>query len=165
MIHTLTVIQILFPFLLLLVFFCLYKKEYRFMKAFMWKMVMLPSASKLYANLVVLLLILINWCCSVTNPNAAVLLSSAIAMLMLNRRIVTSTLHLLNERKRLWFATLLVSLVSYAIPYMNSIFLLLFILCMASVFYPSEKVFRMMTAETDGGKTKEHFALIIKNYY
>lgn len=36
MIHTLTFIRFLFPLLLLLAFFCLYKKQYRCMKSFMW---------------------------------------------------------------------------------------------------------------------------------
>ena len=36
MILTLTIIRFIFPFLLLVAFFCLYKKEYRFMKTFMW---------------------------------------------------------------------------------------------------------------------------------
>ena len=36
MIHTLTIIRFLFPFLLLLAFFCLYKKPYRCMQSFMW---------------------------------------------------------------------------------------------------------------------------------
>lgn len=39
MIHTLTIIRFLFPFLLLLAFFCLYKKPYRCMQSFMWRMV------------------------------------------------------------------------------------------------------------------------------
>lgn len=34
---TLTIIRFIFPFLLLVAFFCLYKKEYKFMKTFMWK--------------------------------------------------------------------------------------------------------------------------------
>lgn len=55
MIHTLTIIRFLFPFLLLLAFFCLYKKPYRCMQSFMWRMVvfgnysadmLIPSSSK-----------------------------------------------------------------------------------------------------------------------
>lgn len=165
MIQTLTVIQFLIPFLLLAAFFCLYKKEYGFMKTFMWKMVMLPSARKFYAYIVVLLLLFINWCCSMTHPNAAVVLSSVITMFMLRRKIAASALHLLHDRKRLWFATLFVALVAYAIPYMNSVFLVLFTLGVASVFYPSEKVLRLMDSEKDGRKAHELLALIIKNYY
>lgn len=44
---TLTIIRFIFPFLLLVAFFCLYKKEYKFMKTFMWKMVSLRN-SKLF---------------------------------------------------------------------------------------------------------------------
>lgn len=46
MMHTLTFIRFLFPFLLLLAFFCLYKKQYRCMKSFMWRMVVFDSARK-----------------------------------------------------------------------------------------------------------------------
>ena len=46
MIHTLTIIRFLFPFLLLLAFFCLYKKPYRCMQSFMWRMVVFDSARK-----------------------------------------------------------------------------------------------------------------------
>lgn len=38
MIQILTLILFAFPFLLLTTFFCLYRKEYGFMKRFMWKM-------------------------------------------------------------------------------------------------------------------------------
>ena len=63
MLQILTLIRFAFPFLLLTAFFCLYRKEYGFMKRFMWKMAMFQSARNLYAYLVVLMLIFINWCC------------------------------------------------------------------------------------------------------
>lgn len=70
MIQILTLIRFAFPFLLLIAFFCLYRKEYGFMKRFMWKMTMFQSARNLYAYLVVLMLIFINWCCHVTTPQS-----------------------------------------------------------------------------------------------
>ena len=63
MIHTLTIIRFLFPFLLLLAFFCLYKKPYRCMQSFMWRMVVFDSARKFYLSIMMLTLIFINWCC------------------------------------------------------------------------------------------------------
>ena len=63
MMHTLTFIRFLFPFLLLLAFFCLYKKQYRCMKSFMWRMVVFDSARKFYVSIMMLALIFINWCC------------------------------------------------------------------------------------------------------
>lgn len=62
MIQILTLIRFVFPFLLLIAFFCLYRQEYGFMKRFMWKMTMFQSARNLYAYLVVLMLIFVNWC-------------------------------------------------------------------------------------------------------
>lgn len=106
MIQILTLIRFAFPFLLLTAFFCLYRKEYGFMKRLMWKMAMFQSARNLYAYLVVLMLIFINWCCHVTAPNLSVVVSTLLTLVLLNRKIVESTFHLLHERKRLWFATL-----------------------------------------------------------
>ena len=115
MIQILTLIRFAFPFLLLTAFFCLYRKEYRFMKRFMWKMAMFQSARNLYAYLVVLMLIFINWCCHVTAPNLSVVVSTLLTLVLLNKKIAESTFHLLHERKRLWFATLLLSMVCYAL--------------------------------------------------
>ena len=103
MIQILTLIRFAFPFLLLTAFFCLYRKEYGFMKRFMWKMAMFQSARNLYAYLVVLMLIFINWCCHVTAPNLSVVVSTLLTLVLLNRKIAESTFHLLHERKRLWF--------------------------------------------------------------
>ena len=136
MIQILTLIRFAFPFLLLTAFFCLYKKEYGFMKRFMWKMPMFQSARNLYAYLVVLMLIFINWCCHVTAPNLSVVVSTLLTLVLLNRKIAESTFHLLHERKKLWFATLLLSMVCYALPYMNSMSLFLFTVSVAAVFYP-----------------------------
>lgn len=47
MIQILTLIRFAFPFLLLTAFFCFYRKEYGFMKRFMWKMAMFQSARNL----------------------------------------------------------------------------------------------------------------------
>lgn len=99
MIHTLTIIRFLFPFLLLLAFFCLYKKPYRCMQSFMWRMVVFDSARKFYLSIMMLTLIFINWCCCMTEPNLAVGLSSILTLALLNRRIADSTLHILHEKE------------------------------------------------------------------
>ena len=57
---TLTIIRFIFPFLLLVAFFCLYKKEYKFMKTFMWKMVSLRNSKLFYVSMLTFLLIFIN---------------------------------------------------------------------------------------------------------
>ena len=165
MIQILTLIRLAFPFLLLTAFFCLYRKEYGFMKRFMWKMAMFQSARNLYAYLVVLMLIFINWCCHVTAPNLSVVVSTLLTLVLLNRKIVESTFHLLHERKRLWFATLLLSMVCFALPYMNSMYLFLFTVSVAAVFYPSGKVLSMKSHPEAINNPKDLLALIIRNYY
>ena len=165
MIHTLTFIRFLFPFLLLLAFFCLYKKEYRCMKSFMWRMVVFDSARKFYVSIMMLTLIFINWCCCMTDPNLAVGLSSILTRALLNRRIADGTLHILHKRKRFWFITLLIAMVCYATPYMNSVFQLFFLLSVAAVFYPSERVLQQKSVLEDCASFKSQVEWIMKNYY
>ena len=111
------------------------------------------------------MLIFINWCCHVTAPNLSVVVSTLLTLVLLNRKIVESTFHLLHERKRLWFATLLLSMVCFALPYMNSMYLFLFTVSVAAVFYPSGKVLRMKSHPEAINNPKDLLALIIRNYY
>lgn len=99
MIQILTLIRFAFPFLLLIAFFCLYRKEYGFMKRFMWKMAMFQSARNLYAYLVVMMLIFINWCCHVTAPNLSVVVSTLLTLVLLNKKIAESTFYLCMRGK------------------------------------------------------------------
>lgn len=165
MILTLTIIRFLFPFLLLVAFFCLYKKEYSFMKTFMWKMVVFRYKRLFYVCMITFLLIFINWCCCMTDPNMAVALSSLLTLILLSRRIMVSALRLLHERKRLWFCTVFVAMVCYAVPYMNSVFHLLFTLSMAAVFYPSEKVLALYDDSEPLKKHDERVEQLYKSYY
>ena len=165
MIQILTLVRFVFPFLLLTAFFCLYKKKYGFMKRFMWMMAMYHSARKLYAYLVVLILIFIEWCCYATEPNVSVVVSTLLTLLLLNKKIAGSALHLLHERKRLWFVTLMLSMICYAIPYMNSMSLFLFTISVAAIFYPSGKVLRVKSLPEIDDDSKELLAWVTKNYY
>ena len=72
MIQTIQLIKFFYPFIILAVFFCLYKKEYSINRRFCWCMTMYFNARRLFAFLTVGLLIFMNWCCYVTNPNYAV---------------------------------------------------------------------------------------------
>ena len=162
---TLTIIRFIFPFLLLLAFFCLYKKKYNFMKTFMWKMVVFRYRRMFYVSMVTFLLLFINWCCCMTDPNMAVALSSLLTMILISRKIMVSVLRLLHERKRLWFFTVFLAMVCYAIPYMNSVFHLFFTLGMAAVFYPSEKVLALCDDTELLRKPDERLEQIIRNYY
>ena len=168
MILILTLIRFAFPFLLLTTFFCLYRKEIWDMplRPSHWmSMAMFQSARNLYAYLVVLMLIFINWCCHVTAPNFSVVVSTLLTPVLLNKKIAESTFHLLHERKRLWFATLLLSMVCYALPYVNSMSLFLFTVSVAAVFYPSGKVLSMKSHPEPINNPKELLAQIIRNYY
>lgn len=92
-------------------------------------------------------------------------MSTLLTLVLLNKKIAESTFHLLHERKRLWFATLLLSMVCYALPYMNSMFLFLFTVSVAAVFYPSEIVLLLKSHPEVINNPKDLLALIIRNYY
>ena len=143
MILTLSIIKFLFPFLLLGLFFCLYKKEYGFMKRFYCKTVTSFNARNLYCMALSAVLIFLNWCCYQTDSNWAVLFAAFMTGCLVFHRVADAVLHRLHERTRLWALTLMLALLCYAIPYMNSVFQVLYTVGVASVFYPSERVLRM----------------------
>ena len=165
MIQTIQLIKFFYPFILLAAFFCLYKKEYSITKKFCWCMTMYFNARRLFAFLSVGLLLFMNWCCFMTNPNLAVLFSAVVTCCLFSYRVADAVLHRLHERTRLWALTLMLALVCYSIPYMYSIFLLLYTLDVASVFYPSERVLRIRNEADSIINPKELIQRIIRNYY
>lgn len=112
MIQTIQLIKFLYPFILLAVFFCLYKKEYSIMKRFCWRMTMTFSARKLFIIVVLSSLIFMNWCCYMTDPNWAVAFAAFMTCCLLFNRVADRVLHRLHERKRFWALTLMLALVS-----------------------------------------------------
>ena len=143
MIQTLQLIKFFYPFILLAVFFCLYKKENSITKRFCWRMTMTFSARKLYIIVMLGSLVFLNWCCYQTDSNLAVLFAAFMTGCLVFHRVADAVLHRLHERTRLWALTLMLALLCYAIPYMNSVFQVLYTVGVASVFYPSERVLRM----------------------
>ena len=136
-------ITILSPFPLLAAFFRLYRKENRITMRFCWRMTMTFSARKLYIIVMLGSLVFLNWCCNKTDSNWAVLFAAFMTGCLVFHRVADAVLHRLHERTRLWALTLMLALLCYAIPYMNSVFQVLYTVGVASVFYPSERVLRM----------------------
>ena len=165
MTQTIQLIKFCYPFILLAVFFCLYKKDNRFTKQFCWRMTMTHSARKLFIIAVLFLLILMNWCCYMTDPNRVVLFAAIITGCLFSYRVADRLLHRLHERKRFWTLTLMLALVCYSIPYMNSIFHVLYTLGVASVFYPSERVLRIKNEANSISNLQELLQRIIHCYY
>ena len=165
MTQTIQLIKFCYPFILLTVFFCLYKKDNRFTKQFCWRMTMTHSARKLFIIAVLFLLILMNWCCYRTDPNRVVLFAAIITGSLFSYRVADRLLHRLHERKRFWALTLMLALVCYSIPYMNSIFHVLYTLGVASVFYPSERVLRIKDEANSISNPRGLLQRIIHHYY
>jgi len=136
-------ITILSPFPLLAAFFCLYRKENSITMRFCWRMTMTFSARKLFIIVMLGSLVFLNWCCNKTDSNWAVLFAAFMTGCLAFHRVADAVLHRLHERTRLWALTLMIALLCYAIPYMNSVFQVLYTVGVASVFYPSERVIRM----------------------
>lgn len=165
MILTLNIIKFLYSFILLTVFFCLYKKEYGFMKRFYWRMTISHSARKLFVIVLLSTLIFMNWCCYMTDPNYAVGFAATITVCLFFNRVADRVLHRLHERKLFLLLTFMLALVCYAIPYMNSIFHVLYTLGVASVFYPSEKVLRIKDDTDSIDNPLDLLRKILKNYF
>ena len=165
MIQTCQLIKFFFPFILLAVFFCLYKKENGITRRFCWRMTMTFSARKLFIIVLLSLLLLLNWCCYMTEPNWAVGLAALMTCSLFFNRVADRVLHWLHESRRLWVVTLMLALVCYSIPYTNSIFHVLYTLAVASVFYPSERVLRMKDEADSICNPKELLQRILQSYY
>ena len=165
MIQTIQLIKLCYPFIILAVFFCLYKKDNRITRKFCWRMTMTHSARKLFVIAVLASLILMNWCCYMTDPNLAVLLAAIMTGCLFSNKVADRVLNRLHERKRFWTLTLMLALVCYSIPYMNSIFHVLYTLGVASVFYPSERVLRIKNEANSISNLQELLQRIIHCYY
>ena len=165
MIQTIQLIKLIYPFILLTVFFCLYKKENGFTKNFCWRMTMFFNARKLFIIVMLSSLIFMNWCCFVPDQNWAVLFAAVVTCCLFSNRVADRVLHRLHERKRFWTLTLMLALVCYSIPYMNSIFHVLYTLGVASVFYPSERVLRIKNEANSISNLQELLQRIIHCYY
>lgn len=91
-------------------------------------------------------LILLNWCCFETDHNYAVIFSACMTLPFAFRRLAEAILLRLHEHKRFLFLTLMSSLILYTIPYMNSIFLVVYVASVAALFYPSGKLLGITNA-------------------
>ena len=128
-------------------------------------MTMTFSARKLFIIVVLSSLIFMNWCCYMTDPNWAVAFAAFMTCCLLFNRVADRVLHRLHERKRFWALTLMLALVCYSIPYMNSIFHVLYTLGVASIFYPSERVLRIKDEANGISNPKELLQRIIHYFY
>ena len=165
MTQTIQLIRFFHPFIILAVFFCLYKKENYVTKRLCWCMTMTFSARRLFIFVMLGSLILLNWCCCMTDPNLAVAFAAVMSGCLFSFRVADRVLHQLHENVRFWALTLMLALICYSIPYMNSIFHVLYTVAVASVFYPSERVLRMKDEANSIGNPKALLQRILHYYY
>lgn len=164
MIQTLLIIKFIYPFILLTVFFALYRKQYRCMQAFYWRMTMQYSARRFYTLVLLILLIFLNWCSYETDHNLAVGLSAAMSASLMFSDVAERIMLSLHKYKRLWLTTLILAMVCYCIPYMNSMFIVLFTVSVASQFYPSERVL-FLRSHPQYFTNRMSLLMMIRTYY
>ena len=99
-----------------------YKKEYGFMKRFYCKTVTSFNARNLYCMALSAVLIFLNWCCFETDHNYAVACAALMTIPFMFNRVADHVLHLLHESLALLVTTLILAMVCYTIPYLNSVF-------------------------------------------
>ena len=165
MIQILYTVKFLFPFLLLALFFCLYKKDYGFMKRFYYKLVMSFNARKFYCIVLLTVLIFLNWCSFETDHNYAVACAALMTIPFMFNKVSDRILHRLHESLRLLVTTLILAMVCYTAPYLNSIFQVLFTVSVASLFYPSERVLDMKSLPEFMTNYVTRLNIAIKFYY
>ena len=146
-------------------FFCLYKKEYGFMKRFYYKIVMSYNARKFYCIVLLTMLIFLNWCSFETDQNYAVACAALMTIPFMFNKVADRILHRLHESLRLLVTTLILAMVCYTAPYLNSIFQVLFTVSVASLFYPSERVLRIKNETNSICNPPGLLQRIIRNYY
>jgi len=165
MIQALYIVKFLSPFLLLALFFCLYKKDYGFMKRFYYRSVMSCNTRKFYRLVLLMMLIFLNWCSYMTDQNYAVGFAALMTIPFMFNKVADRILHRLHESLRLLATTLILAMVCYTAPYMNSIFHVLFTVCVASLFYPSERVLGMKSLPEFMTNYVARLNIAIKFYY
>lgn len=168
---TLTIIKCLYPFLALLAFFCLYRKRYRWMETFCYAMVVKRNARKLFGVALFSLLLFFSWCCYETRPDIWAMLTNLLILPLLSSRVADRVLRTLNDRLLAWVLTLLVAVVCYAVPCLYGIGVSLFLMAIASCFYPSREVLDgydgmvWMSSETIGEFRQRMRSCILAHYY
>lgn len=165
MLETYFFIRFVYPFLLLAVFFLLYRKQYRFMQRFYWRMTMLNNQRKIYLIFLLILLLGINYCFCAVDHNWGVGMSAFMTICFMSYKVGGRVLIRIHQNSKLLLATNLLAILCYAIPYVNSISIMLLTLGVASAFYPSERILRMKSSPEFNSEPGTRLSLIMKYYY
>lgn len=143
----LNTLKFILPFMELVVFFCLYGKTYSFMKKYYCNMTLFRSARKFYSLCLMVMLVLINWSCCMTDQNYAVGFAALVSMSFFSYRVTDIVLLKLKTKKTLFFITMVLSMICFAVPYLNSLFHVLYTVGIASAFYPSQRLLKITKEE------------------
>ena len=143
MLSVLNILRFVFPFVCLGLFFLLYQSKGKRMRRFYCTMALTLNGTRFFTLMVYAVLLFFSWCNHVCSPNLFTLLTGAFVFPLVFYRWSNCVLRTLHDHKRLFYFGLLAATVCYAVPAMNNIAVTLFVLTLASAFYPSLKVMEL----------------------
>ena len=157
MLSVLNILRFVFPFVFLGLFFLLYQSKGKRMRRFYCTMALTLNGTPFFTQMVYAVLLFFSWCSHVCSPNLFTLLTGAFVFPLVFYRWSNCVLRTLHDHKLFYFG-LLAATVCYAVPAMNSIAVTLFVLTLASTFYPSLKVMELRESlHREKEETKEEY--------
>ena len=171
MLTVLNILRFVFPFVCLGMFFIYYRSDSKCMRKFYCRMALTVNGTRFYGLLVYSVLLFFSWCSHMCSPNIYTLLTGAFVFPLVFYRWSNCVLRTLHDHKRLFYFGFLVAIVTYTIPAMNSIAVSLFVLTLASAFYPSLKVLhlREQLHRESGESLDDYYERVVRdvfdNYY
>ena len=158
MLSVLNILRFVFPFVCLGMFFLLYQSKGKRMRRFYCTMALTLNGRRFFTLMLYLVLLFFSWCSHVCSPNLFTLLTGAFVLPLVFYRWSNCVLRTLHDHKCLFYFGLLVAIICIAVPAMNSVAVTLFVLTLASAFYPSLKVIELRESlHRKKEETKEDF--------
>lgn len=154
-----------FPILILVAAQCCYKKDGKRMNAFYVRMCFTDIARRLYVQLVMLLLIFFQYLQVRCFASPADIFLPLVITALLIRFAMAERLLYKLKRKKVTMVVTVIALASLFIPHLFSLAVSLSLLITAAIFYPSQKVMKLVEETDYIVKFYEHPSELTKMYY
>lgn len=160
-----TILNFIFPILILLLAMNCYRKDGKRMKAFYLNMTYNDICRRFYVNMVMLVLIIflfIQISCKVDVLET--FLPITFAALLIRHAIAEVILYFIKKR-RVMFVTSALSLISLFVPHLYPMSVTLAIIMVAAIFYPSKNVREFVADPKSLPFLNTNHAELIEKYY
>lgn len=155
----------LFPFILGMISLLLYRKQYRFMRKFYWRMTHYWKARRFFVLVIYSLLLLYNYTCYVADGNRlGIIVSGAFILPLLFFRMADRWLHRLREYAGQLLMLVFLAVVIALTGDMAVAAVTVLAICVTAMFYPSEHILRLCSdpeyykdARLTMGNIAEHY--------